>query len=157
MDKYIVYPGEIRGGGNITSNILAKDILRNGCDLDDDTANIDGITRPIYTMFGDSDSFTVSILMNSLNTTFIKNLRLQNGTVSYDSVESSSITNMASLNGVIYNLRVNNGTVSYDTFYSNNLNLHMQDIYVLETCVSSITYDDVNYAIKYDLVGEINV
>jgi len=155
LEKFIVYPEEIRGGGNITSNILAKDIWKNGCDLDDSTEIINGVTRPIYTLFGVSDNFTISEIMNSIGGNFIKNLRVTGDSIYYDTIATSSISSMSQLNGIIYNLEYSNGAITFDVWDSTNTNFHMEDLYLLETAVQSLTY--TNYEIDYTTVGEIDV
>lgn len=155
MEKFIVYPGEVRGGGNITSNALADDILKNGCDLDDDTAIIDGVLRQIYILYGSSDSFTVSEIMSIIGGNLIKNLHVDGTGIYYDLVSTSSITSMTQLNGIIYNLQYSNGAITFDTWESTNTNLHMEDLYTLETAVQSLSYTD--YEIDYNVVGEIDV
>lgn len=155
LDKFVVYPGEVRGGGNITSNVLARDVWKNGCDLDDDTATIEGVVRPVYSLFGVSDNYTITEVMAAIGGYLIKNLRVSGTGIYYDKVATSSITSMTQLNGIIYNIAYSGGAITFDTWDSSNTNLHQEDLYLLETAVQSLSYTD--YEIDLTVVGEIDV
>ena len=154
LERFVVYPGDVRGGGNITSNLLAVEILKSGCDLDDNTSVIDGVSREIYTLFGSSDNYSVASVMHLIGGNLIKNLHVEGYGVYFDLVSTSSISSMAELNGIVYNLQYANGEISFSVWNSSNQNLHDADLVTLESAVTSLSYSGTG--LNYTVVGEIS-
>ena len=120
MDKIIVYPESIRGGGNILPKHAQDDFLKSKCVLYGNDEVVDGVERRLFRLQYIVDSGTGAALksmLTSLNVTqLIKNLTYSGGVISYSTLYVEDITSLSDLEGVIYDLQYVNGVIQFNSF-----------------------------------------
>lgn len=158
MTQHIdVFPGSIRGGGNVLTTKTAADFVKNNCRLALSTVTVHDVSMTAFHITP-AEEHTLTEILNAIQASnFIKNLSFSNNAITYDSVAKSGMSSVSDLNGIVYNIRFANNAILFDTFSSSGASLTDSDIDKLEQALTSISYNSTSYEINYDVVGEIDV
>ena len=159
MDKMIVSPQSIRGGGDILPKHAQGDFFICKCVLYGNDEVVDGVERRLFRLESIIDGGTgaaLKALLSGLGVTqLIKNLTYTSGVISYSTVYVEDITALTDLEGVIYNLAYVNGVISFNQF-TNTSSLTALTEEVMEALYSAtMTLTYTNGIIAYTSVEDL--
>ena len=120
VEKIIVNPEEIRGGGNIASSKEVRSFRVSECNITGGSAVIKGVTERVYSAVYSSNSvigvFLKSIGVNSV----VKTVSVDGDVIKYTPLTVTDSLTMSQLNGCVKNIRCLGDVIYYDTFVTSS-------------------------------------
>ena len=116
VEKIIVNPDEIRGGGNIALSKEVRSFRVSECNITGGSAVINGVTERVYSAVYASNS-VIGVFLKSIGvTSVVKSVTLDGHVIKYTPLTVTDSLTMSQLNGCVKNILKVGHIVYYDTY-----------------------------------------